>query len=136
MVIDLSKSGKLYEYYDENTSCLQHFKYGKYLRKSKNTYITAISKALLSEISDSNPVSYLKIRKRLAKHKMPLRIKELRSYYATYLRNHGIISEYVDLFQGRISKDVFVRNYLKIEDLKALVCQILNVIKDLEKSIQ
>jgi intergrase/recombinase len=134
MIIDLSTSGKLDEYYDRNTSCLQHFKYQKFLRGSKNAFITALPIDLLNEVSKSSPVSYSKIRKRLLKQKLPIRIKELRSYYATYLRNHGIISEYVDLFQGRVSKDVFVRNYLKVEDLKALVSHILDVVKDLDIS--
>jgi intergrase/recombinase len=94
------------------------------LRGSKNTFITAITTELLDEVSKSAAVSYVKILKKLLKHKLPTRIKELRSYYATYLRNHGILSEYVDLFQGRVSKDVFVRNYLKIEDLKPLVSKV------------
>ena len=65
----------------------------------------------------------------------PLRIKELRSYFATYLRNHGILAEYIDLLQGRIPKLVFARHYLKVEDLKELSSQVLAVTENLERSL-
>jgi intergrase/recombinase len=134
LVISLRSNDHLNDYYDRELSILQHFKYPMFLRNSKNAFITAIDSKLLDLISNSEPVSYAKIRKRLSKNNLPLRIKELRSYYATYLRNHGIISEYIDLFQGRVSKDVFSRNYLKVENLKELANQILNIVKDLETS--
>jgi len=66
----------------------------------------------------STEVSYSAIRRRLTRERQPLRIKELRSYYATFLRKNGILAEFVDLIQGAIPKAVFVRHYLKIEDLK------------------
>ena len=75
------------------------------------------------------------MRKHLQKNKLTLRIKELRSFNATFLRKKGIISEYIDLIQGRIPKSVFARHYLKIEDLKALVTQVLAVTENLESSL-
>ena len=50
-----------------------------------------------------------------------MRIRELRSYFATFLRQHGILAEYIDLLQGRIPKSVFARHYLKVESIKELV---------------
>jgi len=79
-------------------------------------------------------VSYSAIRKRLARNRLNLRIKELRSYYATYLRQHGILAEYIDLLQGRIPKSVFARHYLKVDDFKALVSQVI-AISTLEKDL-
>jgi len=64
-----------------------------------------------------------------------LRIKELRSYYATFLRKNGIISEYIDLLQGRIPKSVFAKHYLKVEDVKELVAQVLAVTAIMESSL-
>jgi intergrase/recombinase len=138
LCISLYREGHLNDYFDPSISILQHFKepWNKmFLRTTKNAFITAISAELLKQICDSKPVSYSAIHKRLSKARIRLRIKELRSYYATYLRNHGILSEYIDLFQGRVGKQVFIRNYLKIEDLKALVSKILTVVKDLETQI-
>jgi intergrase/recombinase len=75
----------------------------------------------ISEIVDSQPVSYSAVRKRLTMSKQHLRFKELRSYFATYLRNNGILAEYIELLQGRIPKSVFARHYLKVEDVRELV---------------
>jgi intergrase/recombinase len=94
-----------------------------------------VPKELIQQITQSSEVSYSAIRKRLTRNKQSLRIKELRSYFATYLRNHGILAEYVDLIQGRIPKSVFARHYLKVEDLKALVSQVLAVTGNLERDL-
>src|SRR4030067_1844763 len=135
-IIQLSKDGKLGEYYNQEVGLLEHFKYGAlFLRHTKNCYISIVTKELINEISNSQPVTYSAIRKRLTRKKLPLRIKEQRSYYATYLRNHGILAEYVDLIQGRIPKSVFARHYLKVEDLKGLVAQVLGVTENLESSL-
>lgn len=83
-------------------------------------YISIIPEDLVSKIIKSKPVSYFAIRKRIVTHNQKVRIKELRSYFATYLRNNGILAEYIDLLQGRIPKSVFAKHYLKIESIKEL----------------
>jgi intergrase/recombinase len=94
-----------------------------------------VTKDLISEICNSQEVSYSAIRKRLTRNQQTLRIKELRSFNATYLRKNGIISEYIDLIQGRIPRSVFARHYLKVENLKELVSQVLAVTAKLEESL-
>ena len=136
LIIQLSKEGKLTEYYNEELGILEHFKRGElFLRHTKNCYISIVSKELVQQITQSSEVSYSAIRKRLTRKRQALRIKEQRSYYATVLRKHGILSEYIDLLQGRIPKSVFARHYLKIEDLKELVMQVLSVTENLESSL-
>jgi intergrase/recombinase len=130
MIVEFANQNRLLEYYDVNIRCLCHFKYSQYLRHSKNVYVTPISTELLSEISKSRPVSYSTIRKKLSREGLPLRIKELRSYYATYLRQHNVISENIDLIQGRVPKSVFVRHYLKL-NLSELSQQAISLLKDL-----
>ena len=115
---------------------MEHFRFADlFLRATKKVYISIVSKELISEIVDSQPVSYSAIRKRLTRNKQHLRFKELRSYYATYLRNNGVLAEYVDLLQGRIPKSVFARHYLKVEDVKKLVLQVLAKTENLEKTL-
>jgi intergrase/recombinase len=94
-----------------------------------------VTKELISEICNSQPVSYSAIRKRLTRNKQTLRIKELRSYNATYLRQHGLIAELVDLLQGRIKKSVFVSHYLKVESIKELVQQVNAITATIESSL-
>jgi hypothetical protein len=102
LIIQLNVERKTMEYFNEELGVLEHFKHGDmFLRHTKNCYISIVTKDLISEIRNSQPVTYSAIRKRLTRKGQPMRIKELRSYYATYLRNHGILAEYVDLIQGR-----------------------------------
>jgi intergrase/recombinase len=136
LIVKLAKQNKLSEYYSEKLGILEHFKYGNlFLRQTKKVYISIVTKELVSEIANNQPVSYSAIRKRLARNKLNLRIKELRSYFATHLRKKGIISEYIDLMQGRIPKSVFARHYLKVEDVKELVAQVLAVTDTMESSL-
>jgi intergrase/recombinase len=135
MVINLAENGKLNEYYDSSLSILQHFKYPNvFLRGTKNVYISILPNDLIQQVSNSNNVTYPTIHKFLERRHIKLRLKELRSYYATYLRKHNVVSELIDLIQGRIGRDVFVRHYLK-ENPKNLSDQILTTLKDLEQSI-
>jgi len=122
--------------FSQEQEILEHFKYADlFLRATKKVYISIVSKDMISEIEMSSKVSYSVIRKRLTKHKQNLRFKELRSYFATYLRNNGVLSEYVDLLQGRIPKSVFARHYLKVEDIKALKSRILTITQNTEKGL-
>ena len=135
-IIKLARECKLSEYFNEELGILEHFKYGEmFLRNSKNVYISIIDRDLVQKISNSQPVYYTTIRKHIEKNKLRLRIKELRSYYATFLRKNGILAELVDLLQGRIPKSVFARHYLKIDDLKTLVAQVLTVTSVMESDL-
>lgn len=113
LIIQLANEDKLSDYWNRELGILEHFKYGDlFLRNTKNVYISIIAEELINEIATSNLVSFSAVRKRISRNKLPLRIKELRSYFATYLRKNGVLSEYIDLLQGRIPKSVFARHYL------------------------
>jgi intergrase/recombinase len=89
----------------------------------------------VAKIAQSKPVSYFAIRKRIVTHKQMVRIKELRSYVATYLRQHGILAEYIDLLQGRIPKSVFSKHCLKTESIKELGQKVNAVTSTIESSL-
>jgi intergrase/recombinase len=136
MIVELARQNRLSEYYDIRSSILQHFKFNHdFLRRTKNVYISILPNTLIHQIANSEPVTYASIHKFLERRHTKLRLRELRSYYATYLRKHGIISELVDLIQGRIGKDVFIRHYLK-ENPENLSIQVLELLKGLENSMQ
>jgi intergrase/recombinase len=120
LIISLHEEGNLDSYFKDGI--LEHFRYPElFFRKTKMAYISIAPEDLVSKITKSKPVSYFAMRKRIVTHKQRVRIKELRSYFATYLRQHGILAEYIDLLQGRIPKSVFARHYLKVENVKELV---------------
>jgi intergrase/recombinase len=134
-IIELAQSNKLGEYYNNELSILEHFRYpNEFLRGTKNVYISILPNTIIEQIANSEPVTYASIHKFLERRHFKLRLKELRSYYASYLRKHGMISELVDLIQGRIGKDVFIRHYLK-ENPNNLSSQVLALLKDLEDSL-
>jgi intergrase/recombinase len=95
--------------------------------------VSCVPKALLDEISKSSKVSYVAIDKRLNKANLPMRIKPLRSYYATEMRKLGLLSEQIDLIEGRIGKTIFLMHYFK-ENPKALSDKILDVLPKLEST--
>jgi hypothetical protein len=124
------------EYYNENSKFLEHFRYPKlFLRNSKNCYVSCVPKSLLEEISKSSKVSYIAIDKRLNKASLPMKIKKLRSYYATEMRKLGLLSEQIDLIEGRIGKTIFLMHYFK-ENPKTLSDKILESLTSLEATLQ
>ena len=136
LIIKLAGENKLSEYFNEECGILEHFKFRElFLPNSKNVHISIATMKLVNEIANSQPVCYTTLRKHLHKNKWPLRIKELRSYFAAYLRKKGILAEYVDLLQGRIPKSVFAKHYLKVEDVKVLVNRVLAVNASMENSL-
>ena len=123
------------EYYNENTKFLEHFRYPKlFLRNSKNCYVCCVPKSLLDEISNSAKVSYVAIDKRLNRANLPMKIKQLRSYYATQMRKAGLLSEQIDLMEGRIGKSIFLMHYFK-ENPKLLSDKILELLPTLEQTL-
>ncbi len=105
-----------------------------FLRGTKNAFISIVPKAMITEIANSEPVSYNAIYCRLMRKKIPLRLKELRSYQNSYLRKNGIILELVDIIAGRVPKSVFTRHYLG-QDMKTFGYTISGIIDNLEKTL-
>jgi intergrase/recombinase len=111
-IIELTKQDKLAEYYNEEKSLLEHFKYKEvFLRRTKNVYISILPKTLVTSVSASEPITYDGLRKRLMRAKMRCRMNELRDYFGTFMVRHGLIKEEVDLLQGRIPPSIFIRHY-------------------------
>ena len=126
MIIDLYAEGKLGEYYDATRNVLEHYKYPKFLRTTKNTFLSFVSQELIDQICFCDKVTYPAIHCRLFRRKVKLRLKELRSYNATVYMRNGLLAEEVDVLQGRVSKSVLVRHYLGI-DLGELSSKVFSI---------
>jgi intergrase/recombinase len=112
LIVQLAKENKLSEYYNRELTCLMHFKYPRlFLRGSKNVYLSFVPESLVNEIANSTPITYPAIRKRLNHNNLKVRISELRDYFGTSLLQHGILEQEVNLLQGRIPVNVFIRHY-------------------------
>jgi intergrase/recombinase len=131
-VIELSKENRLNEYYDVSLNCLCHFKYPKqFIRRTKNCFITFITPQFLSEIANSETLTYCSIRKRLERKKIRLRFNELRDYFGTYLLEHGLLEQEVYLLRGRMPVSIFIRHYWSPK-LKELAQRILKALETIE----
>jgi intergrase/recombinase len=131
LIIELARENKLSEYYDSELNVLCHFKYPKlFIRRTKCCFITFLEPKFLSEIVSSQSLSYASIRKRLERKKMKLRFNELRDYFGTYLLNHGILEAEINLCQGRIPVDIFIRHYWspKLKELGSRIFKALETI--------
>jgi hypothetical protein len=135
MILELNAKGRLGEYYNAELQVLEHFKYRIFLRGTKNAYISFASTDLVTEICNSQPVSYSAIDCRLKRRKVKLRLKELRSFNNTFLRKNGFISELVDILAGRVPQSVFCRHYLG-EDMRSLSAQVLTIQTKLWDALQ
>ena len=134
-IIELSEASRLSEYYDSNLNCLCHFKYPKdFIRRTKNCFITFITENLVNEIAGSEPVTYEMIRKRLLRNKQRCRINELRDFFGTYLLQHGILEQEINLLQGRIPPSIFVKHYWSPK-LSELRDRIFKALAELEHTI-
>ena len=133
-IIELYKSNKLSEYFNEELCTLEHFRFKEFIRGTKNVYISIVPENLILKIANSSQVSYFTIRKHLRRGKTNIRIKELRSLYASFMVRHGLIHEEVDIIQGRVPKSIFVRHYLTI-DFKNLSNRTLKALNELERQL-
>jgi len=110
-----------------------HFRYHKeFLRRTKNCYISFVPDDLVDQIASSQPVSYYAIKCRLHRKGIKLRINELRDHFGTNLRKYGITKEEIDLLQGRIPQEIFIRHYWSPR-LSELRDRILETIKQTKK---
>ena len=136
MIIDLAQQNRLNEFYNSEIEALEFYRYPEFNRKTKKVYLSFVNQELIRQIASSQYVSIFALRKRLSTQKQPCRIKELRSYFATYFIKNGILPEIVDLVQGRIeAKNVQLGHYFKISDMKALSQQIRTVTDTIENCL-
>ena len=129
MIVKLHRKDKLEEYYNRELQNLEHFKNPEtFLRGKKNLFFSFIPTEFVESIQECKPQSYESLRHRLKRRGYPLRLKELRDYFATFMVHNGLIREEVDLLQGRIGKSIFMKNYFT-PDIENLRDKTLNAVR-------
>jgi intergrase/recombinase len=139
LIVQLKHEGALSQYYNKELSCLLHFRYPKlFLRNSKNVYISFVSENLINRIANSSPITYYIIRRRLTHCHLKTRISELRDWYGTFLLSHSILQQEVDLLQGRLPVEIFIRHYWspRLKELGNRVFKALEKSEHMEESKQ
>jgi intergrase/recombinase len=123
-------------YLNRELMVLEHFKYPAiFIRKTKKAYITVLDDYMLDLLEDSKPVTYnalsLSIKRRFGTDHCPSMFRKI---WATYMRNHGLESEIVDLLQGRTPKSIFLRHYYR-PDMKPLIEKVRENLEEMRKEL-
>ena len=85
---------------------------------------------VLQQITVSQQVSYSGLRKRLERKHLCLRFNGLSDKFGTHLLSHGILEAEINLLQGRIPVDIFIRHYWSPK-LKELGNRIIKALKNI-----
>jgi len=120
LIKELHEKDRLGDYYKDGW--LEHFRYEKlFLRRTKKVYVSYAPKEIIQAIIDyPEDLSIKKINYRLEKIKLPIRLKEIRKLWASYMTKFLSEPE-INLIQGRVSKNVFMQHYFNpnyIPDLR------------------
>ena len=68
------------------------------------------------------------------RRKLSMKIKYCRKIHASYLRQSGIESEIINMLQGRVGKDIFLRHYYSPDN--NFKDRVLDAVVSLEKEIK
>lgn len=132
LIIELANEGKLSEYYNAEEEVLEHYRFKDiFLRRTKKVFISVIPKSFIILLSKQHKISQHQILHWIKRKDLPLRFSNIREYFATYMTKHLNQPE-IDFLQGRVSANVFMRNYFNpnlIEDLKKRTFQGIKNIK-------
>ena len=126
LIIDLAKEGRLNEYYDSEKEALEHFRFKeRFIRKSKKVFTAFLPKQLIERITESEKLTRFQIESRIKRNGFSSRFGDIRQFWATFMTKHLTQPE-IDFLQGRVSANVFMRNYFNpalITDLKTRIFQ-------------
>ena len=121
LAVKLNAEGRLNEFYNKELEALEYFRYPKlFFRRSKNAFFSFIPATFMRNLVACHPVSHSGLKRRLRKHRLPLRLQDLRHHHATFMVKHGLLREEADLLQGRVNRSVFMRHYFtpSLKELK------------------
>jgi hypothetical protein len=123
LIIELSRQGRLSDYYNAEKEILEHFRFKQlFIRNNKKAFVSIIPRVLIHRVSLSERITLAQITNRIKRKGLKPRFNDIREYYACMTR-HLSQSE-IDFLQDRISGSVFMRNYFNpalISDLKEKV---------------
>ncbi|MEM3922004.1 MAG: integrase [Nitrososphaerota archaeon] len=100
-------------YFNPQLMVLEHYKFPEaFFRRSKKAFITVLDEELLEALKCSKSITYNALRCHL-RRKGHVKLNYFRKLYATFLRQQGVLPEFVDLVQGRIPPGVFFKSYFR-----------------------
>ena len=125
LIIKLSREGKLNEYYNQEKSTLENFKFENvFIRPTKKSFAVFVPEDLIKRIALNEPLSSANaILKAVQKQGLKCRFGDVREAHGTFMTKYLKESE-INFIHGRIGISVFMNNYFNpalISDLKQRV---------------
>jgi Archaeal phage integrase len=101
-------------YYNPKQNVLQHYRFpDTFIRRTKAVYISVVDKDIIRIAQSIEKTPTLNALKMVTRHRcLSMKIKYCRKIYASYLHKCGISSDLIDMLQGRIGKNIFLKHYL------------------------
>jgi len=137
MIISLSRSGNLKDYYDPDKEVLEHYKHKAiFIRKGKKAFISFVPKDLIEKISAvSIPLrSTDMIQKIVVAKGLKQRFSDIREMHASFMTKYLQQAE-IDFLHGRVSASVFQQNYFNISLIGDLKPRIFKAIQEIRSKI-
>ena len=136
LIIKLSKSGKLSEYYDSDKEVLEHYKFKEvFLRKSKKAFASFVPKQLIQRIANNREtLTKFAVQKRIQKAGFKIRLTDVREAHASTLTKYLTQPE-IDFLHGRVSANVFMANYFNPKLISDLKDRIFKAIAEIQTKI-
>jgi intergrase/recombinase len=102
------------KYYDPEQMILQHYRFPDiFIRRTKAVYISIVDKEILAIAQSIKSTPTLNALKMQTRHScLSFQAKYCRKIFASYLHKQGISDSLVDMLQGRIGKNIFLKHYL------------------------
>ena len=123
----------LERYLNRDTQTLEHFKFQEFIRRTKKAYISFFNDEILKIAENADKeLTYNSLKWIFKRYNIPLNMSFCRKIFATYLRTQGLEQEIIDLLQGRMPRNVFVRHYYRpnfIEENKRVTILLTNLYK-------
>jgi intergrase/recombinase len=112
----LNEGRKVYlsTYYNSEQQILQHYRFPDlFIRRTKAVYISVVNDEIIgiAKKIDKTP-SLIGLKKAIMRRHLSMRLKYCRKIYASYLHRCGVSSDLINILQGKIGKNIFLRHYL------------------------
>jgi len=121
------------DYHDKELGILEHYRFKDlFIRRTKKACISIVDDELLSMAKQSCD-SREAINSRLKRMKLPMNLKYCRKVFGTWLRQHGIESEFIDVLQGRVPATVFAKHYYRPDP--ATIDKVRLLLKELKATL-
>jgi len=122
LIVKLSKEDKLDSYYNRKNGTLEHFRFKEvFFRRSKKAFLSFISEDLIQKICGKKLLtSPVAVQNLVRKKGLRAHFADIREAHATLMIKHLKDNE-IDFLHGRVTGNVFMRNYFNpalIVDLK------------------